>query len=168
MIKKIYPELNVLTTIAKKTVQETQKQADKILKSNEKPAKIIGQEIGRLVSQGPDKFVKTVEEVREPILSIAEKTVDAIKEKQDPISGKISELIEKYSVINPVNVVKNTENVVKTYTDVISKNVDVVGAEITKTVVKEKTTKIIKTTFKDRFIKFINWFKNLFKIGNKS
>ena len=164
MIRRISPELDSLKKIAEKKIKENHNRAMEIIKSEEPLTKIIGKEIGRAIVDGPKTFVNDIEEISVPLRSIAEKTVEAINEKKDPISQKASEIINDNPIINPVNIVDKTEEAIKTYSSVVSNNVDEIGKEVTKTVVKEKTKNIVKNGFLQKINNFFKKIVEFFKL----
>lgn len=152
---KFSPEINQLKNITKKYINENINTTKEILNKKEPLSKIIGEEIGKAIVYGPAKTIERVEEISEPLHSIAKKTVDIIAEQKDPVSQKITEVLKAHTEINPVNIVDKTEEIVKTYAKTASENVDIIGKEITKTVLKEKVNNAVKKSFLNRVIDFL-------------
>ncbi len=160
-LERFSPELNRLKEITQATIEENLSHATEVINSKEPLTKVIGKEIGRAIVQGPSKMIEKVEEVSEPLRSMAEKTVEIIAEQSDPISKKVTEVLKAHAEINPVNVVNKTEEVVKTYAKTASESVDDIGKEITKTVIKEKAI-AVKQSFWNKIVNIFKKIKNFF------
>lgn len=153
---KFAPELNSLKEIVANNTKESFQHFSDIATSKDEFKKAAAKEIVELMNNGPSKSLENVDKVSDVLKSGAKKTLETMKESENPIIKETAQKAEESTIFNPEEVINSVTKVVK---ETIEK-VDSVGREMEKEIIKE----VVKTKVKKGFFdnKFFNFFKNIF------
>ncbi len=161
LVNKINPELTNLQGLAKEGIQDGITHLSNIVSHPDEFKKTAAREIVEIVQEGPKKTSDLVDKVTGELGSIAKKTLEAMKESDNPIAQKVAETAEQNPTVNPEEVINKARDIIKETIATVETERDGLEKEIVKEVVKNKVKKGFFGYFKNMFAKIKNFIKNL-------